>query len=84
MNRSLKVSIVKDHMSLCTWDSPCLCLLSQINFNSFSFTFKRRYIFGWMIHCMADPLKAIAKESGFLVRGRHIVFEGFQQESVLI
>lgn len=45
---------------------------------------KEDTIYGWMIHCMVGPLIAIAKESGLLVRGRHVVLERFKQESELI
>lgn len=34
-----------------------------------------------MMHYLVGPLSAIAKESGLLAKGRHIIIEGFQQES---
>ena len=69
-------------MSLCTWDSPHSYLSPQINFNGSLSLLKEDTFYGWMINCVVGPLTDIFKEFGFLVRGRHIIFEGFPGEGI--
>lgn len=40
--------------------------------------------YGWVTHRIIGPIKADAKESGILARGRYVTLQGFRKGSTLI